>query len=94
MRKDLLGGLGPDERFAAVVPAVDEGSDRGDEVVDRTPRSRRALSDRPPTTPCPNAARNVIAGSAELNPYPAVAPARRPVHPADVQMITLTNGSA
>ena len=31
---DLVGGLGPDEGVAAVVPAVDEVADRGDEVFD------------------------------------------------------------
>ena len=33
--EDLVGGLGPDEGMAAFVPAVDEGADRGDEVLDR-----------------------------------------------------------
>jgi hypothetical protein len=32
--EDLVGGLGPDERFAAVVPGVDVGLDGGDEVLD------------------------------------------------------------
>jgi hypothetical protein len=32
--EDLLGGLGPDERVGAVVPAVDEGADLGVEVFD------------------------------------------------------------
>jgi hypothetical protein len=32
--EDFVGGLGPGERFAAFVPAVDEGLDRGDEVLD------------------------------------------------------------
>ena len=30
---DLFGGLGPDEGLAAVIPAVDEDADRGDEVL-------------------------------------------------------------
>ncbi len=34
MGQDLVGGLGPDERVAAVVPAVDERADRGDEFLD------------------------------------------------------------
>jgi hypothetical protein len=34
-RKYLVGGLGPDEGVAAVIPAVDEGLDGGDEVGDR-----------------------------------------------------------
>src|SRR5271154_5074866 len=34
-REYLVGGLGPGEGVAAVVPAVDEGLDRGDEVLDR-----------------------------------------------------------
>src|SRR5438552_8864863 len=34
-REYLVGGLGPGERVAAVVPAVDEGLDGGDEVLDR-----------------------------------------------------------
>ena len=34
-REYLVGGLGPGEGAAAVVPAVDEGLDRGDEVLDR-----------------------------------------------------------
>ena len=34
MRKDLVGGLGPGEGFAAFVLAVDEGLDGGDEVRD------------------------------------------------------------
>lgn len=29
----LVGGFGPDERFAAFVPAVDEAADRTDEVT-------------------------------------------------------------
>ena len=33
-REDLVSGLGPDERGAAVVPAVDEVFDGGDEVFD------------------------------------------------------------
>lgn len=33
-RQDLVGGLGPDERLAAFVVAVDKGADRGDEVPD------------------------------------------------------------
>src|SRR5918995_6080942 len=33
--EDLICGLGPDERVAAVVPAVDEGADLGVEVADR-----------------------------------------------------------
>jgi hypothetical protein len=33
--EDLVGGLGPDEQVAAVVPAVDEGADVGVELVDR-----------------------------------------------------------
>ena len=32
--QDLVGGLGPDEGPAAVVVAVDEGADRGDELLD------------------------------------------------------------
>ena len=31
---DLVGGLGPDEGLAAIVPAVDEDADRGNEVLD------------------------------------------------------------
>jgi hypothetical protein len=31
---DLVGGLGPDEGVAALVPALDEGADRGDEFFD------------------------------------------------------------
>src|SRR5437667_10370133 len=34
-REYLVGGLGPDEGVAAVIPAVDEGLDGGDEVGDR-----------------------------------------------------------
>src|SRR5690242_2255171 len=34
-REYLVGGLGPGEGMAAVVPAVDEGLDGGDEVGDR-----------------------------------------------------------
>jgi hypothetical protein len=34
LRDDLVGGLGPDERFAALVPGVDEGADRADQVCD------------------------------------------------------------
>jgi len=30
----MVGGLGPDERVCAVVPAVDEGADLGVEVLD------------------------------------------------------------
>jgi hypothetical protein len=30
----LFGGLGPDEGFAAVVPALDEPADGGDQVLD------------------------------------------------------------
>jgi hypothetical protein len=32
--EDLAGGLGPDEGAAALVPALDEGADRGDEFLD------------------------------------------------------------
>jgi hypothetical protein len=32
--EDLVGGLGPDEGVAALVPALDEGADRGDEFLD------------------------------------------------------------
>ena len=32
--EDLVGGFGPDEGFAAFVPAVDECLDGGDEVLD------------------------------------------------------------
>src|SRR6266516_829304 len=35
MREYLIGGLGPGEGMAAVVPAVDEVLDGGDEVLDR-----------------------------------------------------------
>jgi len=31
---DVVGGPGPDERLASFVPAVDEGLDRADEVLD------------------------------------------------------------
>src|SRR5881227_3239065 len=34
-RKYLVGGLGPGEGVTAAVPAVDEGLDGGDEVLDR-----------------------------------------------------------
>ena len=34
MRQDLVGGLRPGERVAALVPAVDEGPDRADELRD------------------------------------------------------------
>src|SRR5437667_6827424 len=34
-REYLVGGLGPGERMAAVVPPVDEGLDGGDELLDR-----------------------------------------------------------
>jgi hypothetical protein len=33
--EDFVGGLGPGEWLAAFVPAVDEGLDGGDEVLDR-----------------------------------------------------------
>jgi len=36
VREYLVGGLGPGEGAAAVVPAVDEVLDGGDEVLDRT----------------------------------------------------------
>jgi hypothetical protein len=32
--EDLVGGLGPDERLAAVVPAVDEGTDLDHQLAD------------------------------------------------------------
>ena len=35
MGEDLIGGLGPGERLAAVVPAVDEPADGGGELADR-----------------------------------------------------------
>jgi hypothetical protein len=35
MREDVVGGLGPGERLAAVVPAVDEPADRGGQLADR-----------------------------------------------------------
>jgi hypothetical protein len=31
---DVVGGFGPDERLASFLPAVDEGLDRADEVLD------------------------------------------------------------
>lgn len=34
MFEDLIGGLGPGEGITAVVPAVDEGVDGGDTVLD------------------------------------------------------------
>ena len=34
MGQDLVGGLGPNGGVAAVVPTVDEGADRGDELLD------------------------------------------------------------
>jgi hypothetical protein len=34
VRQDLVGGLGPDEWVAALVPAVDEAADRTDEFLD------------------------------------------------------------
>jgi hypothetical protein len=40
-REYLVGGLGPGERVAAVAPAVDEGLDGGDEVLDRGEAARR-----------------------------------------------------
>ena len=40
-REYLVGGLGPGEGVAAVVPAVDEGLDGGDEVLDRGEAARR-----------------------------------------------------
>ena len=36
---DLVGGFGPDEEFAPLVPAVDERLDGGDEVFDAGERS-------------------------------------------------------
>jgi hypothetical protein len=39
VRQDFVGCLGPGERVAAVVPAVDEGADRGDELSDAVKRS-------------------------------------------------------
>lgn len=33
-RGEDLGGLGPDERVTAFVPAFDEGADRADELLD------------------------------------------------------------
>src|SRR6516164_11047038 len=44
-REYLVGGLGPGERMTAVVPAVDEGLDGGDEVGDR---GEAAAADRLP----------------------------------------------
>jgi hypothetical protein len=35
MREYLVGGLGPGEGVAAVIPAVDEVLNGGDEVLDR-----------------------------------------------------------
>jgi hypothetical protein len=37
----LVGGLGPGERLTAVVPAVDEGFDGADEVLDAVKVPRR-----------------------------------------------------
>jgi hypothetical protein len=33
--EDLIGGLGPDKRLTAVVPAVDEGPDLDHQLSDR-----------------------------------------------------------
>jgi hypothetical protein len=35
LREYLVGGLGPGKGVAAIVPPVDEGLDRGDQVLDR-----------------------------------------------------------
>jgi hypothetical protein len=43
--QDLVGGFGPDEWVTAVVPAVDESADRGDEFFDV---AECAASDRLP----------------------------------------------
>jgi len=37
--QDLVGGLGPGERVAAVVPAVDEAADSGHEFFDAGERA-------------------------------------------------------
>lgn len=45
MGQDVVGGLGPGEGVAAVVPAFDELRDRGDELLDGV---ERAAADRLP----------------------------------------------
>ena len=69
--EDLVGGFGPGERLAVLVPAPAEPTDRGDEIVDAGDAARLGIGENRSTRDTPAAKRASIDPStlAELDEF-------------------------